>query len=81
MPVLGLSGTCISPTDTDCHLSLRAVGVHTRTVDPGPPIAVSYALTTMGESLVDLLKPLVLWANDNMDGIKGARDEYEKASR
>ncbi len=61
--------------------SLQKDGYITRTVDPGPPIAVSYALTTMGESLVDLLKPLVLWANDNMDGIKGARDEYEKASR
>ena len=61
--------------------SLQRDGYITRTVDPGPPIAVSYALTPVGEGLVGLLKPLVLWANENMDGIKGARHDYEKASR
>lgn len=59
--------------------SLQKDGYLTRTVDPGPPIAVSYALTPMGEALVDLLKPLVLWANDNLDTVKDARKDYEAA--
>lgn len=57
--------------------SLQRDGYITRTVDPGPPIAVSYALTPVGEELAVLLKPLVLWANDNMDGVKVARRDYE----
>ena len=57
--------------------SLQRDGYITRTVAPGPPIAVSYALTPVGEELVELLKPLVLWANDNMDGVKVARRDYE----
>lgn len=57
--------------------SLQKDGYITRTVDPGPPIAVSYALTPVGEELVTLLKPLVLWANENMEGVKGSRRDYE----
>ncbi|MEM9228482.1 MAG: helix-turn-helix domain-containing protein [Pseudomonadota bacterium] len=57
--------------------SLQKDGYLTRTVDPGPPIAVSYALTPMGYGLVDLLKPLVLWADENMDNVKDARRDYE----
>ncbi len=66
---------------TDNLRSLQKDGYITRTVDPGPPIAVSYALTSVGEELVALLKPLVLWANDNMEGVKGARREYEEEKR
>lgn len=61
--------------------SLQKDGYITRTVEPGPPIAVYYALTPVGEGLVNLLKPLVLWANDNMEGVKGSRQEYEEASQ
>lgn len=59
--------------------SLQKDGYLTRSVDPGPPIAVSYALTPMGYGLVDLLKPLVLWADENIDNVKGARQSYEDA--
>lgn len=51
------------------------------TVDPGPPIAVSYALTSRGEELVGLFRPLVLWANENLDGVKLARRAYEEDKR
>ena len=61
--------------------SLQRDGYITRTVDPGPPIAVSYALTPMGEELVALLTPLVFWANDNMEGVKEARRDYEGATK
>ncbi|MEO1537290.1 MAG: helix-turn-helix domain-containing protein [Pseudomonadota bacterium] len=61
--------------------SLQKDGYITRTVDPGPPIAVSYALTPLGQALVKLLKPLVLWANDNLDVVKDARLQYEDEKR
>ncbi|MEO1703608.1 MAG: helix-turn-helix domain-containing protein [Pseudomonadota bacterium] len=61
--------------------SLQKDGYITRTVEPGPPIAVYYALTPVGEGLVNLLRPLVLWANDNMEGVKDSRQEYEEASQ
>lgn len=33
-----------------------------RTVDPGPPVAVSYALTPLGRELLEHLKALTCWA-------------------
>lgn len=33
-----------------------------RTVDPGPPVAVSYALTPLGRDLLVHLKALTCWA-------------------
>ena len=61
--------------------SLQKDGYITRTVDPGPPVAVSYALTPLGQQLVELLKPLVLWANENLDTVKGARRNYEAENK
>lgn len=61
--------------------SLQRDGYLTRSVDPGPPVAVSYALTEMGEELVAMMKPLVYWSNDHMDGVKTARFAYDKAER
>lgn len=37
-----------------------------RHVDPGPPVAVTYALTPAGEHLVPVLKELGRWASDNL---------------
>lgn len=42
--------------------SLERDGHLTRTVDAGPPVAVSYELTAMGRDLLAHLKPLALWA-------------------
>ncbi len=58
---------------------LQRDGYLTRTVDPGPPVAVSYALTPLGRSLLELLKPLVYWSHEQMDQVKTARMEYERA--
>ena len=57
--------------------SLERDGYVSRHVDPGPPVAVSYALTPRGESLVAVYKPLVLWASDNIDDVKRSRDNYD----
>jgi DNA-binding HxlR family transcriptional regulator len=41
---------------------LEARGVVERTVHPGPPVRVEYALTTMGQSLEPALSELKAWA-------------------
>ncbi|MEL6620370.1 MAG: helix-turn-helix domain-containing protein [Pseudomonadota bacterium] len=61
--------------------NLQRDGYLTRSVAPGPPVAVSYELTDLGQQLVAVLKPIVLWANDNMKTVKAARREFEQASR
>ena len=37
-----------------------------RSVDPGPPVAVEYALTTSGEQLLPVLHQLGRWAAENL---------------
>ena len=59
---------------------LQRDGYLTRCVDPGPPIAVSYELTPLGRSLLELLKPLVYWSHDNMDAVRTLRMEYDRDS-
>lgn len=58
---------------------LQRDGYLTRTVDPGPPVAVSYELTPLGRSLLETLKPLVFWSYEQMDTVKAARLEYERS--
>ena len=57
--------------------SLERDGYLTRTVDAGPPVAVSYALTPLGGALVKKIKPLVMWACDAFDSVTAARAEFE----
>ncbi|MEX0347187.1 MAG: winged helix-turn-helix transcriptional regulator [Rhizobiaceae bacterium] len=57
---------------------LQRDGYLTRTVDPGPPVAVSYELTELGRSLLEMLKPLVYWSHEQMDQVKTARLQYER---
>ena len=57
---------------------LQRDGYLTRTVDPGPPVAVSYELTPLGRSLLELLKPLVYWSHEQMDQVRTARMHYER---
>ena len=59
---------------------LQRDGYLTRTVDPGPPVAVSYELTSRGRSLLELLKPLVFWSHDQMDPVRQTRMEYDRAN-
>lgn len=57
--------------------SLERDGYLTRTVFSGPPVAVSYELTPTGYALVNVLKPVVFWANDNLEQVKAARSNYD----
>ena len=61
--------------------SLQRDGYITRTVDPGPPVAVSYELTELGQTLVQMMKPMVYWSNDHMDQVQAARMIYDRAAR
>ncbi len=58
--------------------SLEADGLITRTVDPGPPVAVSYELTALGRNLIEALKPLTLWAEKNFDVVMKSRSNFNK---
>lgn len=56
---------------------LEREGYLTRSVDPGPPVAVSYDLTPLGHELLGVLKPLIFWSNERMAQVKTARREFE----
>ncbi len=61
--------------------SLQRDGYLTRTVDPGPPVAVSYELTPLGQRFLEMIKPLVFWSNDHMEQVRRARMEYDRTER
>lgn len=50
-----------------------------RTVHAGPPLAVTYTLTEQGHDLVGVLKPLVIWADNNFPSIQASRQEVDNA--
>ncbi|MFC8680776.1 winged helix-turn-helix transcriptional regulator [Microbacterium ureisolvens] len=60
--VTGISDAVLSDRLTE----LAETRLVTRDVDPGPPVAVSYALTPQGEKLIPVLEQLGAWARDNL---------------
>jgi DNA-binding HxlR family transcriptional regulator len=44
---------------------LGKAGLVVRTVDPGPPVAVSYGLSASGQALLPALNELTRWAQEN----------------
>lgn len=60
--VTGISDAVLS----DRLAELADAGLVTRHVDPGPPVAVTYALTPSGEQLLPLLEELGRWALGNL---------------
>ena len=58
--------------------NLQRDGYLTRTVDPGPPVAVSYELTPLGRDLVANIKPLVFWSDQHNEDVKAARKAYDQ---
>lgn len=61
--VTGISDTVLS----DRLAELGQAGLVARTVDAGPPITVSYALTASGEGLLPILSQLGEWASANLE--------------
>ncbi|MFF2051122.1 winged helix-turn-helix transcriptional regulator [Leifsonia sp. NPDC058194] len=65
----GLSRTVTGISDAvlaDRLAELAEAQLVTRTVDPGPPVAVTYALTPGGEKLLPVLGQLGAWASANL---------------
>ena len=47
-------------------VSLTEAGLISRTVDPGPPVTVAYALTDRGEALMPALAQISRWASEHL---------------
>ncbi|RKR90756.1 HxlR family transcriptional regulator [Micromonospora pisi] len=60
--VEGVSDSVLS----DRLSELTEVGVITRTVDPGPPVSVSYELTAAGQALIPALRQIARWAEEHL---------------
>jgi DNA-binding HxlR family transcriptional regulator len=58
----GISDSVLSDRLAD----LAGAGLIARTVDEGPPISVSYALTDRGNALIPALKQIGLWASEHL---------------
>jgi DNA-binding HxlR family transcriptional regulator len=58
----GISDSVLSDRLAD----LAASGLITRTVDDGPPITVSYALTDRGSALIPALQQIGLWSREHL---------------
>jgi DNA-binding HxlR family transcriptional regulator len=59
----GISDSVLSDRLAD----LTATGLITRTVDDGPPITVSYALTDRGSALIPALRQIGLWSMEHLN--------------
>ena len=68
--VPGISDTMLA----DRLAELAATGLVDRVVEPGPPVAVRYALTDAGERLMPVLDDLGRWAAESLVGDRGAAD-------
>lgn len=66
---------------TDNLRGLQRDGYLTRSVDPGPPVAVSYELTPLGRELLGMLKPLVFWSHEQMETVKTARLSFDRTQK
>jgi DNA-binding HxlR family transcriptional regulator len=58
----GISDSVLSDRLSD----LAEAGLIARTVDEGPPVAVSYALTDRGKALMPALEQISLWAQEHL---------------
>lgn len=60
--VVGISDSMLSDRLTE----LAGLGLIAREVEPGPPVAVRYALTGSGEALAPTLAALTEWASEHL---------------
>ena len=64
--------------------NLRALerdGHITRTVNHGPPVAVSYELTKLGFEFLEIWKPISYWAEHKFDDVTAARRKYDAKTK
>jgi DNA-binding HxlR family transcriptional regulator len=58
---------------------LERDGLVTRTVFPSVPARVDYALTPLGETLLEPVSELAMWAQRHKSDVQRARDAFERA--
>jgi len=58
--------------------TLERDGLVTRTVTPSVPVQVEYAITQLGQSLVEVVYELKRWAEGHMDDVETARGRYDR---
>ncbi len=61
----GVGGICDSVLSERLG-ELQLAGLVVRTVEPGPPVAVSYALSDTGAALIPVLHALGAWASEHL---------------
>lgn len=64
-------------------LTLKALerdGLVTRTVHPTVPPSVVYALTPLGQNLLEPIRALAAWAEKNRGAMQTAREHYDARS-
>jgi DNA-binding HxlR family transcriptional regulator len=57
--------------------TLERDGLVTRTVTASVPVTVTYELTALGRSLLDVVAQLKDWAESHMDAVLAARNSYD----
>jgi DNA-binding HxlR family transcriptional regulator len=62
--VSGISDSVLSERLTE----LQGAGLVTRSVEPGPPVSVSYGLSDAGAALIPVMHALSAWASANLPG-------------
>lgn len=62
--VEGISDSVLS----DRLVELQGAGLVIRSVEPGPPVGVTYALSPSGSALLPALQELTTWAATNLPG-------------
>ena len=60
---------------------LERDGIVARTVYPVVPPHVEYALTPLGTTLIEALRLLCLWAQENLGAVEAARQIHEQQTR
>jgi DNA-binding HxlR family transcriptional regulator len=58
---------------------LERDGLVTRTVTPGVPVRVDYALTPLGRGLLDVVDTVSRWADEHVPAVHEARRGYDEA--
>ena len=59
--------------------SLERDGLIKREVFAEVPVRVEYSLTEMGQSLIPVLKPLILWSEAHLFEIEKAQQKFDEA--
>lgn len=58
---------------------LERNGIVARTVDPGPPVAVSYAVTPLGRTLEEPFGALYAWTLKHLPELEAAQQRFDAA--